>query len=212
MPNRKAIVIYDSKYGSTEQVANWIVEGINDADLKYVGDVTSVFYDLVVIGSPIYNDVPSQKITKFMDRNKDNLSNKKVALFTVSVPLNMTPERVKRFTGTGPLKDLASHLKNDPIASKAFLGRIDKEEMSGLDRLSLHIQYFLKGYKLKNVNFLNRDEAIAWGRKLVDIVAESGTTLTQERKGKKANGSRPPHSTEVKGGDNHHGDTKKKGP
>jgi menaquinone-dependent protoporphyrinogen oxidase len=208
MPNRRAIVIYDSKYGSTEQVANWIAEGVNDADLKYVGDVTSVFYDLVVVGSPIYDEAPSQKIIKFLDRNKDNLANKRVALFTVSVPLGMTPERVKRYTGAQKLKELASHVKGEIIDSRAFLGRIDTKDMSALDRLSLHIQYFLKGYKLQDVDFMSRDEAIAWGRKLINIVSESGTTLAQERRGRKPGGA-PPHSTEVKGDGDRHEDTKK---
>ena len=209
MPNKRAIVIYDTKYGSTEQVANWIAEGLNDADLKYVGEVTSVYYDLVVIGSPIYDDALSQKILQFLDRNKENLANKKIALFTVSVPLNMTPERVKRFTGAGTLKGLASRVRGEVIGSKAFLGRIDTKDMTALDRLSLHIQYFLKGYKLKDVDFMNRDEASAWGRMLIKILNESGTTIGEERRGRRPDSSAPPHSTEVKGNGDRHEDTKK---
>ena len=209
MPNKRAIVIYDTKYGSTEQVANWIAEGLNDADLKYVGDVTSVYYDLVVIGSPIYGDVPSQKILQFLDRNKENLANKKIALFTVSVPLNMTPERAKRFTGAGTLKGLTSRVRGEVIGSRAFLGRIDTKDMTALDRLSLHIQCFLKGFKLKDMDFLNRDEASAWGRKLITIINESGTTLAEERRGRRTGGSPPSHSTEVKGNGDRREDTKK---
>jgi hypothetical protein len=152
--------------------------------------------------------VPSQKIIKFLDRNKDNLANKRVALFTVSVPMGMTAERAKRYTGARLLNELSGHVKGEVIDSRAFLGRIDTKDMTALDRLSLHIQYFLKGYKLKDVDFMSRDQAIAWGRKLINIVNESGTSLAQERRGKKLGGT-PPHSTEVKGDGDRREDTKK---
>ncbi|HEY3422633.1 MAG TPA: flavodoxin domain-containing protein [Methanocellaceae archaeon] len=209
MPNKRAIVIYDTKYGSTEQVAHWIAEGLNDADLKYVGDVTSVYYDLVVIGSPIYGDALSQKILQFLDKNKENLANKKIALFTVSMPLNMTPDRAKRFTGASTLKGLSGRVRGEVIDSRAFLGRIETKDMTALDRLSLHIQYLLKGYKLKDVDFMNRDDASAWGRKLINILNESGTSIGEERRGRRAGSSAPPHSTEVKGNGDRQEDKKK---
>ena len=208
MPNKRAIVIYDTKYGSTEQVANWIAEGLNDAELKYVGDVTSVYYDLVVIGSPVYDNALSMKVLQFLDRNKESLANKKLALFTVSVPINMTPERAKRFTGASTLKGLTSRVRGEVIGSRAFLGRIDTKDMTALDRLSLHIQYFIKGYKLKDVDFMNRDEASAWGRKLINILNESGSSIADERRGRRS-GSLPSHSTEVKGNGDRREDTKK---
>jgi len=65
MANKLALVIYDTKYGSTEQVAHWVAEGIGDADIRHVEDVTSLFYDLIVIGSPVYNDAPSSHIVAF---------------------------------------------------------------------------------------------------------------------------------------------------
>jgi hypothetical protein len=80
--------------------------------------------------------------------------------------------------------------------------------MTALDRLSLHIQYFLKGYKLKDVDFMDRDEASAWGRKLIKVLNESGTTIAEERRGRRP-GSPPSHSTEVKGNGDRHEDTKK---
>ena len=208
MPNKRAIVIYDSKYGATEQVAHWIAEGLNDAEMKRVADATSVYYDLVVIGSPVYDEEPSQKILHFLDRNKDALANKKIAIFTVSVPANMTPEKAKRFTGANQLKKIAAHVKGEVIDSRAFLGRISTKEMTALDRLSIHIQYFLKGYKLGDVDFMNRDEAIAWGRKLINLISQSGTTLTDERRGRKPSDTSP-RSTPVKGDGDRREDTKK---
>lgn len=170
MPNKRALVVYDTKYGATEQVANWIAEGINDADVRHVDDVSSVFYDLIVIGSPVYNDSPSRKIIDFLDKNRDTLANRKLALFTVEMPVNMTPDRAKRFVSSGQIKKLFDHVKGNVIGSNVFLGKIELNELTELDKLSLRIAYFLKGYKLKNVNYMNRDEAVNWGRKLYDTL------------------------------------------
>jgi menaquinone-dependent protoporphyrinogen IX oxidase len=73
MAGKRALVVYDTKYGATEQIANWIAEGINDADLRHVGDVENLNYDLIVVGCPIYNEMPSARIIQFLNRNKDIL-------------------------------------------------------------------------------------------------------------------------------------------
>lgn len=189
MANKLALVIYDTKYGSTEQVAHWVAEGINDSDIRHVDDVTSLFYDLIVIGSPVYNDAPSARVLAFLDRYRENLSNKRMALFTVSLPYNMTPERAKNYTGTKVLQDLAAKIKGRVIDTKAFPGKIDTRELTALDKLSLRIQYFLKGYELKDENYLNRDEAIAWGRHLLDVATKTPEPVTRERKDRKIGGS-----------------------
>ena len=170
MAGKRALVVYDTRYGATEQIANWIAEGINDADLRHVDDVDGLVYDLIVVGCPIYNEMPSSRIIYFLDRNRDVLKNRKLALFTVSVPFDMTPERAKRFAGQKEVKPLFEHVTGAVIASKAFLGKIDLGEMTGLDRLSLRIWYFLKGHKMREVNYMSRDEAVAWGEKLLDLL------------------------------------------
>ena len=189
MANKLALVIYDTKYGSTEQVAHWIAEGINDADIKYVEDVTSLFYDLIVIGSPIYNDLPSHHIVAFLDKYKENLANKRMAVFTVSVPYDMTPDKAKQFEENKVLPELTERIKGKVIGAKAFLGKIDVNELSALDKLSFRIQYFLKGYEMDSANYLNRDSAIAWGRKLSELARQSPESISAERKERKMGGS-----------------------
>jgi menaquinone-dependent protoporphyrinogen oxidase len=191
MANRLALVIYDTKYGSTEQVAHWVAEGINDADIRHVDDVTSLFYDLIVIGSPVYNDVPSSHVLAFLDKYRENLANKRMALFTVSLPYNMTPERAKNYSGVGStaLQVIEGKIKGKVLDTRTFLGKIDKKELTALDKLSLRIQYFLKGYELKDVNFMDRESAVAWGRKLLDVATKTPEPVTKERKDRKIGGS-----------------------
>jgi menaquinone-dependent protoporphyrinogen oxidase len=191
MANKLALIIYDTKYGSTEQVAHWVAEGINDSDIRHVDDVTSLFYDLLVIGSPVYNDAPSSHIIAFLDRYRENLANKRMAIFTVSLPYNMTPERAKSYSGASAkvLQELAGRVKGKVIDTKAFLGKIDTRELTALDRLSLRIQYFLKGYELKDANFLSREDAVAWGRRLFELATKTPEPVTRERKDRKIGGS-----------------------
>jgi menaquinone-dependent protoporphyrinogen oxidase len=187
MAGKRALVIYDTKYGATEQIAHWIAEGINDADLRHVHDVEGLSYDLIVVGSPIYNDMPSTRVIEFLDKNRDTLVNRKLALFTVSVPFDMTPERAKRFAGQKDIKVLFDHVKGTVIASKAFLGKIELKEMTELDRLSLRVWYFLKGYRMKgDVNYMNRDEAVEWGKKLYDLLTRPPDVITPQPKEKRS--------------------------
>jgi menaquinone-dependent protoporphyrinogen IX oxidase len=170
MAGKRALIVYDTRYGATEQIANWIAEGINDADLRHVDDAQGLNYDLIVVGCPVYNEMPSARIIRFLDKNKEFLKNRKLALFSVSVPFDMTPDRAKRFAGQKDVKPLFDHVTGMVISSKAFLGKIDLKEMSELDRLSLRIWYFLKGQKMREVNYLDRDEAVSWGKILLDLL------------------------------------------
>ena len=180
---KRALVVYDSKYGATEQIAYWIGEGLSDADIRHVDDVASLDYDLVVVGSPIYNELPSTRVLEFMHRYQDVLASRKVALFTVSVPFDMTPERVKRYSGLKDLNLLARHYKGPIIASRAFLGKIDLKELTELDRLSLRIWYFLKGRRMREVNYLNRDDSVEWGKKLLALLTRPAESTAAESKG-----------------------------
>jgi len=72
----KVIVVYESKYGNTKQVAEAIIEGINEIERieavlkepKHV-EPTEVFdYDVILIGSPNHFGGPTRGIKKFIDK------------------------------------------------------------------------------------------------------------------------------------------------
>ncbi len=83
----KVCIIYDTKRGSTKQIAEWMKEGLMDArilvDLKKVDRVDNFAYDLFVIGSPIYWEKPLKSVVNFLSENKDKFKGKKVAVFVV---------------------------------------------------------------------------------------------------------------------------------
>ncbi len=84
----KAIVVYDSLYGNTEQVARIVGAALKEqgaVDVKRVGEVRSDELDglsLVVIGSPTQQFRPTQAMRDFLDSiAKGRLVGVKVAAF-----------------------------------------------------------------------------------------------------------------------------------
>ena len=82
----KALVIYDSLYGNTEQIAKAIGQGIGEdtkvvssaeVDIKALGG-----YDLIIIGSPTQGGKPMKTAQAFLDKLPVGvLKDKKVASF-----------------------------------------------------------------------------------------------------------------------------------
>jgi menaquinone-dependent protoporphyrinogen oxidase len=86
--NNRALICYGTRYGSTGEIAERIGEifrekggSVDVVDLKkrkveYLGD-----YDLIVIGSGIQANKWTKEPRKFLEKNKEELSRKRVALF-----------------------------------------------------------------------------------------------------------------------------------
>ncbi|BAI61187.1 conserved hypothetical protein [Methanocella paludicola SANAE] len=81
----RILIVYDTKGGTTWEIVQWIREGAAAkgarVDVKSPNAVTSLDYDLIVVGSPIYNDRPMRSIRNFLEGK--GLHNKKVAIFVV---------------------------------------------------------------------------------------------------------------------------------
>jgi multimeric flavodoxin WrbA len=74
-PGLKAMVIYDSKTGNTKRVASVIQETLAKekvhSTLKKVEDALEeelYDYDLVILGTPIFQWLPSKRIQRFIDK------------------------------------------------------------------------------------------------------------------------------------------------
>ncbi len=87
----KTLVVYDSVYGNTEEIARSIGEAIGD-EAKVVkagesgpGDLESI--DLLITGSPTYGGRPTPKMKEFIDNIKAvSLEGVKIAAFDTRVP------------------------------------------------------------------------------------------------------------------------------
>ncbi|MBB6479746.1 flavodoxin domain-containing protein [Spirochaeta isovalerica] len=129
----KGIIIYKSNYGSTEQYARWIGEttgfkAINVKDVKK-SDITDS--DAVVFGCP--NIAGKPLLAKWIEKRKDLLSGKKLALFTTSGADAKDPVLQKGFeAGFSP--ELRKELKYFPQN-----GRMIFSELSGMHKFLMRL-------------------------------------------------------------------------
>jgi flavodoxin len=86
----KAIIIYESRYGNTRQVAEQIAEGMRQirgtevtlAEVEQVDLNDVVNFDAILIGTPNHMGRPTRGIRRLIDNlDKLKLDNKKVAVF-----------------------------------------------------------------------------------------------------------------------------------
>ena len=84
--NMSTAIIYTSSHGTTEKIANMIKTEIKKDDvdiiklnLKALEDLQK--YDQIIIGSSIHAGKIPRIMQKFMIKNHDTLSNKKIGLY-----------------------------------------------------------------------------------------------------------------------------------
>ncbi|MHA1903414.1 MAG: flavodoxin domain-containing protein [Candidatus Thorarchaeota archaeon] len=73
---KKAIIVYESKYGNTKRLAELIIKGIKqtrsvECTLKSIGEIHTTDlcdYDVILFGCPNHNQAPSRGITTFIER------------------------------------------------------------------------------------------------------------------------------------------------
>ncbi|MBN1892019.1 MAG: flavodoxin [Clostridiales bacterium] len=81
----KTIILYATKYGSTEKVANRIREKIPGETVmaniskRHVPDLSA--FDTVIVGGPIYIGKTLKPLTTFINKNLGELKKKRLALF-----------------------------------------------------------------------------------------------------------------------------------
>ena len=82
-------IIYFSKYGSTQEIAEAIGRALETdtvCDVRELGEITG---DLIVIGSAIYSEVIHKDIERLLLDKDGHLRDKSVALFCRVSPENL---------------------------------------------------------------------------------------------------------------------------
>ena len=129
----KGIVIYQGKYGATEQYAEWLAEELNIPVVSAEDEREEISnYDYFVIGSSVY--IGKLVIRHWLEKNLANINTSKIFFFLVS--------------GTSPheTEKLESYLRSgipDTIRKKIdvfFLpGKLDIKKLSWMDRFLLRM-------------------------------------------------------------------------
>lgn len=135
----KAVIIYQSKYGSTGQYAQWLASALGFPMLELADATSSAIanYDVVVFGTPVY--VGSLLIAKWLDQNAGLLAEKKVLLFIVSGTTTDDPVQQQKVID----QNLGRGLRRS--VSIFFLpGRCNIQQLSWRDRVLLKIGAWLE--------------------------------------------------------------------
>ena len=150
------LVIYGSKYGSTEEYACAIAGEIGCeaiAAKKALDDPYNIgSTDLLVIGTAVYGERAHPDIEELLSNYSKVLSQRIVSLFVVYLDTYGGPEKEGQPGGAENLGKISSLLPNPPVAAILLPGRIIRDM---LDDDDLHIVE--EFYDTIGVPFENRD-------------------------------------------------------
>jgi flavodoxin len=149
---KKILVVYYSRTGTTKKVAKTIRDNLEcdmeeisdkknrsgivgwlsagrDAGRKSLTELNGILkdpsnYDLVIIGSPTWNDTVSTPIRTYIDRFKGQLTN--VALFTTQLSQETSTLRdMENLVGVHPIATITLNKKSD-VDSGDYLKKVEK--------------------------------------------------------------------------------------
>ncbi len=119
------LLVYDTKYGSTEVITRWISEEMKDIVVKKCSEVESIKdYSLIIIGSPDYDDKPLKSVSEFIDKFSHDLKQKKIAIFVVCNDIEETEFRGKKIGGEFNLGILKRELPKENIVLEEVFGGV----------------------------------------------------------------------------------------
>ncbi len=156
----RVLVAYDTKYGTTKTIAQWVAEGIGvDCDIKNVSEIVSCNYDLIVIGSPIYTDEPLKSVSTFLDDNCNELKEKNVALFIVYDKL--LAQKLEKYE-----EMLKGRCPLAIVDVGVFGGYFDVNQLTEYDRQTIEEFFTRLGKQYKILDSRNKSEVVAFGQRL----------------------------------------------
>ncbi len=152
MPNTKVLVAYDSRLGSTAEVAKFMGSVLSEhgaaisvKPLSQVNDLDA--YDSVIIGSAIRYDRWLPDAIAFVRENRTTLSNVRVSFFFTCLTLaKPTPAAILKAEGyADKLRSLAPEVK--PFAVGGFAGVLQFARIPWPARLVLRLLSVATGVK-----------------------------------------------------------------
>jgi len=147
----KVCIIYDTKRGSTEQIATWMMEELKGFDeikveMKRPSEISNFDYDLFIIGSPIYWEKPMKSVVDFLSSNRDNFKDKKVAIFVVCIA-EIFGKSTEKYIKNHYLKTLEENVSGSLIKSKSFKGWLRKPDYRQEKNVKKWVREVMKKYE-----------------------------------------------------------------
>jgi menaquinone-dependent protoporphyrinogen oxidase len=175
--NMKALVVYGTRYGTAAEIAEEIAKILKDEQLdvdlmnaKSTKNFDVSPYDLLVVGSGIKMGKWTKESINFLKKNRENLSNKKVALFVTCGSANdekTIPEAQEKYLNRVAVENLI----NPPITTGLFGSVAYDPNASGL-MFKLVNRFVKKEMEDKGedtsqkIDYRDWDEIRAWTKNL----------------------------------------------
>ncbi len=170
--DQNILITYESKYGTTQEIAQKIGEVLAecglDAKLTPVDQVQNLdSYNVVILGSAVFTGDWCEEASKFLETNEKALSEKTVWLFS-SGPLgeSTVEEDSKGWRFPKKLQPIADRIA--PRDTAVFHGKIDK------DKISLMHKFMIKVAKVPVGDFRKWDDIIAWAKDVAETLKKEG--------------------------------------
>lgn len=177
----RTLVAYGTRWGSTEAVAKELTSILRKrgrpTDMLDLGKNDAVdleAYDMVVVGSGIAYGSWSKGAIKFLERNAEALSEKRLAMFACCGDLLFDPSKAEEYESRY-LREVAGRHKLEPFTLGLFGGVIDFDRYSFLVKGILNMRNAgKKGMKERGIDldkpydFRDWERIRAWGGSLLE--------------------------------------------
>jgi menaquinone-dependent protoporphyrinogen IX oxidase len=154
----KGLIIYKSKYGSTEEYANWISEetGFGIKSVKQVTKNDIANADIIIIGSPVM--AGKYTIAGWLKSHWFELKEKTIAFFSVCATSTNDKDQIEKFWEASFPEDIRSKLKFFMFGGRKEFDRLNSVAKFMLKTVSkIEKDPKVKEELLMDVNNMNRD-------------------------------------------------------
>jgi len=162
--DKKIAVLYSTWCGSARDAAVWICEGMggiaNVFDVRENPDLTG--FEQIIVGGAIRMAVTSPELQEYLNKNQAALSGKVRGVFAVcgNMKQPIGPEQITALIDN----HLAKLCGVNRLPKHVFLGRITKALM---DPQTAQMMASMEDY-----DNLKRDECLAFGKEILEIIAK----------------------------------------
>ncbi|MGL4374664.1 MAG: flavodoxin family protein, partial [Turicibacter sp.] len=153
------LIIYDSKYGTTKRAAQILAQIIDNSKVISIDtfDETDKNYDVIILGTRVYQDKVSVKMLEFVQAHEAWLKTKLVFAYVMMLEGDSGAKYLK------PIKDI---LGESLISMKSFGGQLILEKLDEMDYKAIKKQLDEMGIPLKNINMMNEEEIKKHGKEI----------------------------------------------
>lgn len=150
---QRTLILYDSRYGSTAEVAETLALILGPARTCRIGDFEMRLrdFEFFVIGFPVYKGVISPGVWNFVRENLSWLSERNIALFCTCLDKNDGEDNLSR------LRDL---LGPGVIVSRPLGGRMSVERLDGKDLIGMESFCKRRDFAFQDIDTLSMEEVI----------------------------------------------------